>query len=521
MTILVQKNKNNLSFDTVADMALANIEAGEFVNTQGRYVDGDEGAAKYFIKTLVAFGGTPDELSEITLANTNVAVLHTSGEINAKQFGLKGDGVDESANINKLETKIFNEKLNAYFPDGTYDNGINNWPFRNQVNPTAALRDYGGITVRGNGDNTIFRTTSIIGADVLQLNAVKNITFRDLMLKATISGAVDGSNGVSITNGGENIYIYDVAAEDLPGLDETSFIDGSKAFSIQPADPQNNPLRNIKIRGRAKNCAFAFNFDSGYNAFDAQVSGVIPYAGVDIDVVAEDCWRAVTLGGAAATATLSDDDKDSDVKIKVTAINCSQSVISSRWVRAKIDAHIITTKSIANLYKPLAADQTVYAAFIDADYGSQINIKGRMEECDSKLKIGAAGQAFSVYGGSDKTQLNFEIDCPTVTNDEILVISQSGNTTRNCHIKLASVTDGTGTDLINDSNRVVFGPDYVYSNMSVKRTGVAWDVFKVDTEFDGIQIARTGSGPGAGTTAGFAVVKDTVTGTDYKIQLYT
>ena len=86
--------------ETVADMVLLSIDAGAYISTKGYTTAGDGGAAKYFIKTSAAYGGTPDEIGDHTLANGNIAVLQITNSVNVKWFGATGDGVtDDFASI--------------------------------------------------------------------------------------------------------------------------------------------------------------------------------------------------------------------------------------------------------------------------------------------------------------------------------------------------------------------------------------------------------------------------------------
>ncbi len=62
-------------FDNVAAMAASSPTAGNFVETNGYNAVGDGRQARYYIMTSAAYGATPDEYSDITLANGNIAVL--------------------------------------------------------------------------------------------------------------------------------------------------------------------------------------------------------------------------------------------------------------------------------------------------------------------------------------------------------------------------------------------------------------------------------------------------------------
>ena len=568
-------------------------EAGDVVETKA-FSTGNGGGATYDV--VLTSGVTPNTFNIIIgVADDLISfVLRESTELNAKQFGIKGDGTDENTAISAFEVHIFATKKSAYFPKGTYDTGAANWPFRQST--ITSFKDYEGVVVRGDGKGiTIFRTTSALGSDVLQLNAVKAISFRDLSCTAILTGSSGaGSNGVSITNGGEDLDL-DIDVFDCPGVDQGSFFDGSKGFTLQSGSLTVLPFQNIKIRGKVTNCGFVYNQDAAYEDFDTATEP--NYAGIDVDIVGEDCWRGIIFGASAALSALAEDDRDSNITVKATLINCAQNLISSRWVRSRIDVHIITTKTKANLFRPFAADQSVYAAFIDGAFRDQIKVKGRMEECDNKILIGGAVQGGGISGACIGLDVDFELDCPnmvsqangthdgagnasvltdttksftvnefvgqtiqnttdgstalilsntatTITatlaggtdNDwdvsdaytivsEVVVLDAGGNTVKDSNIKLTGITDGTGTSLILLSNTVTFGSSWNFgaltaSSIFVDSPGNAYTTFEADSATNLISLPRLASGS-AGSPDGFVTIRDSATGTNYKIQLFT
>jgi hypothetical protein len=60
-------------FNTVADMKLATLQAGDFVRTRGYTTQYDGSDAEYFVLTPAEYGSTPDEVADHTLANGNIA----------------------------------------------------------------------------------------------------------------------------------------------------------------------------------------------------------------------------------------------------------------------------------------------------------------------------------------------------------------------------------------------------------------------------------------------------------------
>lgn len=515
----IQKSYSNLLFDTVADLRLASLLVGESCRTLGYYSAGDGGGAEY---TIVGAGtGADDGGSFLDLANGNQAQLIVDGVVNAKTFGTLGDGSIELTTIQNIEAFAFSNNLDVFFPPGTYDVGNANWPFRNSVN--SPLKDYGGIKISGVRGQTIFRTTSNDGADVLQLNAVQGIAFKDISVTAILTDTIgSGSNGASITNGGQDIDL-DIDIFNMPGVDAGAFVDGGKGFTIQTGTGGNG-FKNISIRGKVTDSVFGFGFDTPFEEFNTTV-GPIPPSGINVNIVAEDCWQGVALGAATPQVAGTEEDLDCEVNVNATVINCAQPFTTARWVRGNINIHINNTKDIASLFRPKATDQRVFGAEILNYFGGNVRISGRMEETDNKLIIGAANTQLGFSGACQECDIRFEMTAGTTTGDEVDVINVGGNTTENCIITLVNITDATGTDLIRDDNRVVFDAAYqigtaTINNLVVPRTGQVYNAFEADVSSNSIGIIRVGSGsPGA--PDGFATIVDTISSTTYKIQLYT
>ena len=74
----------------VATLAASKLKEGQLVATQTRSNNDNRGAALYLIKTAAQAatdGDVIDELQNITIANTNVAIMWGSGVRNFIQFG--------------------------------------------------------------------------------------------------------------------------------------------------------------------------------------------------------------------------------------------------------------------------------------------------------------------------------------------------------------------------------------------------------------------------------------------------
>jgi len=83
-------------FETVAQLKLATLTAGQLVSTKGYYAAGDGGAADYIVAATQAVDGYGDH----ALAGGTVALLQSGGSVDVKQYGAKGDGTaDDTAAI--------------------------------------------------------------------------------------------------------------------------------------------------------------------------------------------------------------------------------------------------------------------------------------------------------------------------------------------------------------------------------------------------------------------------------------
>jgi len=75
-------------FETVAQLKLATLTAGQLVSTKGYYASGDGGAADYIVAATQAVDGYGDH----ALAGSTVALLQEGSLADVKQYGAKGDG---------------------------------------------------------------------------------------------------------------------------------------------------------------------------------------------------------------------------------------------------------------------------------------------------------------------------------------------------------------------------------------------------------------------------------------------
>jgi hypothetical protein len=102
-------------YPTLADLvADTSITAGQVLGTLGYYAKGDLGAALYEIKTLAAYGGTPNGFNDVVISAGLVAVQQqNNGVFILEQYGV-GPGIESSARI-----QAANNNALAYNVDGS------------------------------------------------------------------------------------------------------------------------------------------------------------------------------------------------------------------------------------------------------------------------------------------------------------------------------------------------------------------------------------------------------------------
>ena len=94
-------------FNSVSDLQAASLTAGQLTQTKRYFAGQDGGGATYLIKTAVDYAGTPDELTDFTLANGNVASIHYASSDYIKNTPLGGGpDVTLQATLNTIEGDI-------------------------------------------------------------------------------------------------------------------------------------------------------------------------------------------------------------------------------------------------------------------------------------------------------------------------------------------------------------------------------------------------------------------------------
>lgn len=425
-------------FDSVADMkASDDVFVGQKVRTLGYYSPGG-GGNDYEI--VAAGTGVDDGGSYINLTTSNLQAkaLFPDGYVNALQFGCVADGVaDNALYLTAARDYCVSEKKNLYFPSGTYNVDEANWPFKQNNVPVTELLNFNGITVYGDGDATVFQTTSSTGADVLQLNGVANLHFRDFRIESILTGFNDaGSNGISVTNGWDNITVDNVFIGRMPFVDKTTYLDGGKGLTIQPGTPTVEcgtlTATNMKVYG----CVDAYGIEVDADNFSTKKSGI------RIEGVAEKSYRGFKFVATAATTAPSY--TTYGVTVDITTKNCQQDIVVNRGRGLDVTCNTVSTESIASLrLDPDGAtwnpnDSLVYSVYSVYAKLSRINIIGNKPTANHKLILGGTTEGAGSVGSSD-LWLYADISGSALTSD-IDIIDSGGNTVNNSMLFLSSNT---------------------------------------------------------------------------------
>jgi hypothetical protein len=152
-------------------------------------------------------------------------------------------------------------------PEGTLI--LTRYPSALRQEIPSGIVDLGGATLRGQGASTVIKGVSPRGFDVISLNGVANFNIQNLAITTVATDGVDahGINGISMTNGTNNIRINNVHVYDLPYVEKQNYIDGGKAFTVQTG-AYNTAIRmkNIYVeQSSSQNVLIGFEMDADTN----------------------------------------------------------------------------------------------------------------------------------------------------------------------------------------------------------------------------------------------------------------
>lgn len=365
--------------------------------------------------------------------------------INVRRFGVLGDGSDEYSKITAAWVVCLATGKDLYFPAGTYSSGTDNMPFKHTSYPATDLFDCKNITIFGEGPNTILRSDSVVGADVLNLYSVKNLHIRNLKVTASISGSAAGSNGVSVVGGFDNVTLDHIWCENLPYVDNAWYLDGGKALTIQPGTPATEcgTLKATNIF--ANGCVYGAGLEVDL------VNWATKKHSIEIDVVAENCYQGVIFSAAGAASALSAA-MTMGYSVKAKLINCQRNVVVGRAHGVDIEARIITTKTAAQKrLNPTGGSWNSIDAVVDGitctyAKNSRLVVSGDIGGCDYKAQIGGASQGSSgLSGATEFCEIAIDLG-GTAAVSNIIAVDYGGNTMASSRLKITSATGSIPAD---------------------------------------------------------------------------
>lgn len=335
------------------------------------------------------------------------------------------------------------EKVSIEFPDGWYEVGNQNFPWRGTTVPAVDLVDYYNAALFCSPAVT-FATVSPEGADVLNLNGVKNFhVFGYPKLTGQLTGgSVVGSNGCSVTGGYDNISLQ-ISPYNCPSVDAGTYIDGGKGLTIQtPVAGQTLECSTLVADVRATGCVHGFGIEVDL------VAAATMRTAVSVNVVARDCYVAATYSAGAATSALTAG-VGAGVKITGQAIDCQQDVVIGRTPGIEVDMQVITTKSAAarrldsNLVAWRATDTEVSALICTYAHSSRISVYGNKGSCDYKARIGGVSAGSSgITGATLNSDIYLDLAGSPVTAD-IAEVDSGGNSLTTSRLTLTTITTST------------------------------------------------------------------------------
>jgi hypothetical protein len=326
-----------------------------------------------------------------------------------------------------------------YAPAGRYEIGDHNFPWRQAALNVTSLLDCKDVTIYCDGPATIFATVSPDGADVFQLNGLKNFHVKGFpTLTGILTGfAGAGSNGCSIVNGYDNMTL-EISPTNCDGVDKKTYIDGGKGLTIQ-CSTATQEVGTLRATVRAKKCSMGFDFAAGL------VNFITKKVNIDVDLIAEDCFTAISIGAPAATGLLPEG-ITLPVRVKGQSIDCQKDVVLGRAHGAQVELQVITTKSAeARRLDPrgvpwFAADSIIECLLCTYAHDSRISLTGNKGLCDYKARIGGNSAGASGLGGATLNTSIFLDIAGTSKFADVFPVNSGGNVMSNSSLKITRKT---------------------------------------------------------------------------------
>lgn len=329
-SVLLGQTTPTTQVKTVADLVALNIPgvATRFTAlVTGRLTTNDGGGGTFYYDANNATATNLGTIFKPGAANGRWVREHVGSVLYAEWFGIVTNGTQAANQIAATNWVVVGKATGStlQFGAGIYDI-LTNFPLR-QTGTVTTNEDYNGMIIRGVGRATVIRTRPVTGgADVFQLNGVKNVTIEDLSVASILGVDIDeGSNGISVTGGGENIIVQRCYFLNLPYEDTgVGYPDGGSGLSIQRAGTDiSNEYRNIKF---LNNSIFggAFGINVIYSG-----SGVLTNPPRDIIISGNsvsNSFRGINVESSGTGATQRPIMKMNGIVSDNTILDCQQGI---------------------------------------------------------------------------------------------------------------------------------------------------------------------------------------------------
>lgn len=385
------------------------------------------------------------------------------GEVDGEVYGLPlPHGQDVTEKDLAVERYCYQNRVGVFYGPGRtapgqfaeYNWKEHNWAWSGIRDPGYPLKDYGGIRIRST-PQVVFKTESIGGADVMQCCGIKGFGVigrprGTAVLNNGGSTELSGSNGVSLVFGAVDVE-FDIDWFDLPGIYKPDGgTDGGYAFTIQPGVGNTNPYSGVVIRGSAVRCVAGFGCD-----FAPDDIVLNPLSGIDCDGLhVEDCFRGVSIGGAAPTLAHSSQ-PFTGVSGRVTIRNCQQALLTYRSFGVNLEAEIVNTKTLPELIRHPHNTAVRLVDILAAKRGF-LRVTGRVLSVDTPLRIGAARMGGIDSVATEQFQLEYNVQHTSATTAPIVIETLDGIAVERSIISLWGIPTGFAELLSNGGNSLFY-----------------------------------------------------------------
>ena len=249
------------TFINVAQMKLASLKEGQFVETGGYYTKGDAGQAKYLIVAAQAADGYGDH----TLVNGTVAVLHKVWPINALQYGVAGanTGAQNTAALQACFDAL--PSFNNIFSSASA--GVVKLPSESSAGSVLAfsfdttggeLLLHGGVEFIGDKTTVLNLTagSTLIGTKDQTTVVNQHITIRDMTIQKDAGLDIAGTVGIDLLNCSYAL---------LENLRIRTFEKGIRAGGLS-TDAINGGFYNNFVQLEVANCDWAIFTEFEFNS---------------------------------------------------------------------------------------------------------------------------------------------------------------------------------------------------------------------------------------------------------------